>query len=49
MSKVEGGGPIDPPPSRLHVNIFSGRLLGLINPVSFYLLIFELCHKLSRE
>ena len=29
MSKVEGGGPIDPPPSRLRVTIFSRRLLGL--------------------
>ena len=28
MSKVEGGGPIDPP-SRLRVTIFSRRLLGL--------------------
>ena len=29
MSKVDGGGPIDPPPPRLHVTIFSRRLLGL--------------------
>ena len=32
MSKVEGegGGAIDSPPLRLHVTIFSRRLLGLI-------------------
>ena len=29
MSKAEGGCPIDPPPSRLGVTIFSRRLLGL--------------------
>ena len=35
MSKVEGeGGPIDPLPLRLHVTIFSSRLLGLTNSSS---------------
>ena len=43
MSKVEGGGggPIDPPPSRLRVTIFSRRLLWLNevqqrNPLHIY-------------
>ena len=36
MSIVEGeGGPIDPPPSRLHVTIFSSRLLGLLLLLTF--------------
>ena len=33
MSKVEGGGPIDPPPSRLRATIFSRRLPGIITIV----------------
>ena len=30
MSKIEGGVRLSPPPSRIHVTIFSRRLLGLI-------------------